>query len=577
MKKLRHASEEERIEREARLLKEGRKRYIAVLHKQLAELQELHQLQVADDALQYARRIHRLVHTLKGSAPMFGFERIGTLGQACVKVWQWTEEKLEENSSAEALLKKYALSIEASLPIVQELEMETDIYTRELELDEHQVFTMTAPSGERLLIIDDDEVLRSYLVRLLKLDGYTVDEAADVETAERLLREHVYHLITLDLMMHPQSGYELFEQLKEDPTLKWIPLIVISGRSDVNDKVRCFHLGADDYVSKPFQYRELSARIYSLLKRTKTFEQMAFRDPLTGVYNRRYFDHQIQAELQRISRYPAPISLGFIDIDRFKSINDTYGHHIGDLVLQGLAHMLQHHLRATDLVARFGGEEFVVVLPNTHASDARKTLEHILQLTNQGPVAQYEGQAFHITFSAGVSEWMPGMSVQQWIERSDAAMYDAKQTGRNRVLVKDNRPVAAVAESTASIELRKTVLIADDDKILRSILIAKLKHLPVDFLEATNGEEALRILKDKPVDLTVLDGVMPRMDGFGVLERLQESRTRSVDTKILMLSGRTREDDVSRGLQLGAHAFMHKPFSMVEMELKVKELLDLPS
>ena len=127
----------------------------------------------------------------------------------------------------------------------------------------------------------------------------------------KLLREHTYDLVTLDLMMHPQSGYELFEFLKEDPTLKWLPLIVLSGRNDLNDKVRCFHLGADDYVTKPFQYEELAARIYGLLKRTKNFEQLAFRDPLTGVFNRRYFDLQIGMELQRIERYPAPISLSF--------------------------------------------------------------------------------------------------------------------------------------------------------------------------------------------------------------------------------------------------------------------------
>lgn len=210
-----------------------------------------------------------------------------------------------------------------------------------------------------------------------------------------------YHLITLDLTMHPDSGYKLFEFLKNDPTLKWLPLIVLSGRNDVNDKMRCFYLGADDYVTKPFQYEELGARIYSLLKRTKTFEQMAFRDPLTGVFNRRFFDHQIQIELQRIIRYPAPISIVFIDIDHFKSINDKYGHQVGDLVLQGLAHLLQNNLRATDLLTRFGGEEFVLVLPNTSGPDAKKTIDAILGQTRLGPVVQNEGQSFHITFLGG--------------------------------------------------------------------------------------------------------------------------------------------------------------------------------
>jgi two-component system, cell cycle response regulator len=575
---VRPASEDDRSHREARLLKEGRKRYIHVLHKQMEELVRLQQVEEEKITAELAATYYRVVHTLKGSAPMFGFVRIGAIAQSCLQLWQWAQDDESLDLPLEALKVQYVASVKESQSLIDQLTMEIDIYTRELELDEHQEHTQhskLAPQGERLLVIDDDEVLRSYLTRRLRLDGYLVDEAADVREAQRLLREHTYHLITLDLMMYPQSGYELFEYLKDDPTLKWIPLIVLSGRNDVNDKVRCFHLGADDYVTKPFQYQELNARIYSLLKRTRTFEQMAFRDPLTGVYNRRFFDHQIQAELQRIARYPGPISMVFIDIDRFKRINDTHGHQIGDLVLQGLAHLLQNHIRSTDLLARFGGEEFVVVFPGTPASEAHRMMEAILHQTNQEPVVEHEGQAFYITFSAGVSEWKPGMSLEEWIERSDSAMYEAKQTGRNRVILKQDEGMPIRSTLAQTSQQRKKVLIADDDKILRSILMAKLKHLSVDFVEAVDGEEACRLLSEQEFQLCILDGVMPRLDGFGVLARLKAGELHSPQTKILMLSGRTREDDVSRGLLMGAHAYMHKPFSMVEMELKVKELLEM--
>jgi diguanylate cyclase (GGDEF)-like protein len=462
---------------------------------------------------------------------------------------------------------------------VRQLWMELDVYSPELDLDDKQDQIAQGPAlmpGSRLLVIDDDEVLRSYLVRRLTLEGYKVDNASDVDSAQRLLREFTYDLITIDLMMHPQSGYELFEFVKEDPTLKWVPLVVLSGRSDIHDKVRCFYLGADDYVTKPFQYEELSARIFSLLKRTKNFEQMAFCDPLTGVYNRRFFDHQIQAELQRVQRYPAPISIAFIDIDRFKSINDTHGHHVGDIVLQGLAHLLQKHLRETDLLARFGGEEFVIVLPGVQGGEARKFIEAILEHTHAGPVAQYEGQAYHITFSAGVCEWLEGMPVAEWIRRADDAMYSAKQGGRDRVVLYADDISAAVCEVSAATELRKkTVLIADDDRILRSILVSKLQHLPVQFLEAVDGEEAYGMIKAQPVDLCILDGVMPRLDGYGMLERLKEEEAMPEELQILLLSGRSRDEDMFKGHQLGVNAFMNKPFSMVELEFKVKQMLEL--
>ncbi|CAG7656463.1 diguanylate cyclase [Paenibacillus allorhizosphaerae] len=567
----------DRDDRERRLMKEGRKRYIHELQKQTASLREwIDEAAGNAESLDAGQRIYRAVHTIKGSAPMFDFMRIGLLAEELDRIWDWTQDE-GASFGQEAAIGRSAESVRSSRPHLEELTLELEMYGRELELDEQyeQLYRQVPPlHDERLLVIDDDDAMRSFLAQRLNLDGYEVDDAADVATAQRLLRERTYHLVTLDLMMRPTSGYELIEFMKEDPTLKWIPLMIVSARDDVNDKVRSFYLGADDFVAKPFHYEEIHARICSLLKRTRTFEQLAFRDPLTGVYNRRYFDHQIQVELGRIRRYPAPISMVFIDIDRFKSINDTHGHHVGDLVLQGLAHLLQHHLRATDLLARFGGEEFVIAMPNTPGADAKKTVEAILACTHKGPVAQNEGQSYHITFSAGVSEWHPGMTVDEWIRNSDDAMYEAKQRGRNQVVIRTGENGAPSSEEPLALQSCKKVLIADDDRILRSILIAKLKHLPVQFVEAADGEQAYRILLEQPVDLCLLDGVMPELDGYGLLERLHANGLRPA-AKILILSGRSRDEDINRGLQLGANAYMHKPFSMVELEVKVKELLNI--
>ncbi len=126
--------------------------------------------------------------------------------------------------------------------------------------------------------------------------------------------------------MGPESGYVLFDFLKNDLTFKWIPLIVLSGEDDVEEKVKCLDLGADDYVTKPFKFKELKARVSRLLTRAKEFEQMAFRDALTDVYNRRYFENHITVQLQKIKWTDEQMTLALLDIDKFKSINDTYGH-----------------------------------------------------------------------------------------------------------------------------------------------------------------------------------------------------------------------------------------------------------
>jgi two-component system, cell cycle response regulator len=382
-------------------------------------------------------------------------------------------------------------------------------------------------------------------------------------------------VILLDLMMYPQSGYELFEFLKEDPTLKWIPLVVLSGRDDLEDKVRCLRLGADDYVTKPFQYDELEARVYSLLKRSKQFEEMAFRDVLTGVYNRRYFDQQLQMELRWVQRDNSPITLAFIDIDRFKHVNDTYGHHIGDLVLQGLSHLLQQNIRGTDFLARYGGEELVILLPDTTAKQALNLLERIAEVVRSQPMARHQGQEFTITFSAGISQWEPGMTAQKWIELADDAMYQAKQLGRDRTVLSQGMSAYELEVATNHRPRKlKRLLIADDDKLTREIVKARLGSLPVELLEAEDGESVLKLMHEKPIDVLLLDGIMPKIDGFDLLAEIKlDPQLRKV--KVIILSSRHQEEDVVRGLQLGADDYVSKPFSLMELEIRVKRLLGL--
>jgi two-component system, cell cycle response regulator len=562
-------------EKKQRLFLKSKRLYMSDLSAQIAELDGLiAQLQQAF-VLESALHVYQIVHKMKGSAPVFGFERAGKIAASLVQDWGWALEEESYEGDLQHLLHQ-------SHEHLLQLKMEQEVSLKDVDLEEqdlqlqHMVSQPVQPplvSHGRLLLIDDDETLSAYLVRQLHIAGYQVDVAADVETAKRKLREHSYDVITLDLMLYPHSGYELFEFLKEDPTLKWIPLVVLSGKDDLDDKVRCLRLGADDYVTKPFQYEELEARIYSLLKRSKQFEQMAFRDALTGVYNRRYFDHHLQMFLGWMQRDDKPVSLAFLDIDRFKSINDTYGHQIGDMVLQGLGHLLQQNLRTSDLLARYGGEELVVLFPDTDSQTAAKIMTRILGKVRKQPMARHEGQEFFITFSAGVAQWEEGMTESLWIQMADMAMYQAKQAGRDRVMLsgRANRslntaPVPAVP--------KKRLLVADDDPIILSMLRAKLSDLSLDILEAQDGEAAIKVLREKEIDLLILDGIMPKVDGFELLRRMRQDLQRQ-GVKVLMLSSRKQEEDVVRGLQLGANDYMSKPFSLLELEIRVKRMLGM--
>lgn len=528
-------------QRGEQLIKEGRRRFIAEFEKYIRELEcLLVKCDLGDD--ESIVKLRTIAHTMKGSAPVFGLNRIGQIAERLLGLW-------EEAMPADKI--KVRTLLQPSRQLVSELQMEYEIYRKELELEsaESRRSMGSLAAQSRLLIIDDDSVLRSYLLRSLQYDGYEVMEASDVETGKRLLREHHFDLIILDLMMYPQSGYELFDFLKEDPTFKWLPLIVLSGRGDLQDKVQCFFLGADDYVTKPFQYEELAARIYSLLQRNKGFEQMAFRDPLTGVFNRRYMDQQLQRELQRIERYPTPITMAFIDIDCFKSINDTYGHTAGDVVLQGLANMLQNRMRVTDLIARFGGEEFVIIMPGTTAEEGERVLGEALQAVRETAVARDEVREYRITFSAGIAQWREGLTAEQWIRLADKAMYNSKSRGRNRItrIHQDENELSMKAEQP---KLKK-LLVADDDEIIRSFIVNTLNHLPIEIIQAVDGQDALEQLRTQTVNLCILDGMMPHLDGLTLLKKLRQDQSlASHQAKVIMLTSKKKEEAIQQGLCL---------------------------
>jgi two-component system cell cycle response regulator len=186
-------------------------------------------------------------------------------------------------------------------------------------------------------------------------------------------------------------------------------------------------------VTKPFQFKELNSRVHRLLARGRQFEQLAFRDALTGIYNRRYFDNQLDAELRRMQRIPSSMSLALLDLDRFKCINDTYGHPVGDLVLQGLSALLRKNLRQTDLLARYGGEEFIILLLDTDEKEAANVMGSILQEVRLHAFVVGD-QQLTITFSAGIAEWKPALSAAEWVARTDQLLYQVKQSGRNKAI-----------------------------------------------------------------------------------------------------------------------------------------------
>ena len=288
-----------------------------------------------------------------------------------------------------------------------------------------------------VLLIDDSEFVHRLLESRLKSEDlrllYEPDGASGLE---RAVREQP-SLIMLDLDMPVMDGYETIRELVERPETRNIPIIVLSGTDTLQDKVTMFDLGAMDFVCKPFEITELRARIRSSLRISsllRMLEQKAQIDGLTGLYNREYFQQRWTQEYDRSVRSSAPLALAMIDIDNFKSINDSFGHPAGDAVISGLARLLQRHLRQYDVACRYGGEEFVLILPSTTTEQAAGICERIRAECERIQFPKLADRGVTMSIGICACESGPTMTADAWIEQADACLYRAKEAGRNRIV-----------------------------------------------------------------------------------------------------------------------------------------------
>lgn len=294
-----------------------------------------------------------------------------------------------------------------------------------------------------ILIVDDCPSAHRLLHASVASDSMRVEGAMSGQ--DGMIKAEVFQpdLILLDLNMPGMDGFEILRALKNNSNTREIPVVVVSGQRRPKDKVRVFDLGAVDFVVKPFEMSELRARIHVALRTRLLFKMLAQRaqvDGLTGLYNRAYFDQRWREELQRANRSGQPLSLALIDLDQFKGINDTYGHSAGDEVLTALASMIQRTLRAGDIACRFGGEEFVVILPDTTPKHAALLCDRIRAQCETLSWSRHPDR--NVTLSVGVTgaESPSVHADEDWLEAADRNLYAAKAAGRNRVETTDLGP-----------------------------------------------------------------------------------------------------------------------------------------
>ena len=441
------------------------------------------------DALKAARReiendpeaadsVRRLAHTLRGSGATYGFPEVTDAAAA-----------LEDAVPAD-----FASRFEKLLETMRQI---------------CAVSEMEEKAG--ILVIDDDPYITDLLETVLAASNREVLVAASAKQAESILEEKKVSLILLDLILPDTDGRNFLVRLKEKPSTASVPVIVLSAKLGAQPKTECFALGADAYYEKPFEVETICAAVSSWLYRTEGNLRESRRDSLTGLPNRAAFREAYLRNVSMASRRGEPVSVAILDLDRFKHINDTFGHAMGDEVLRATSEILTASLRKSDFLARWGGEEFVALFPNTGVEGAgsavRKALEAMGAHTFRGP----SDRNFQVTFSAGISEAGPNVSVEEAIAEADRFLYLAKAQGRNAVMTAVDKPSLTP----------KTVLLAEGDDTVAAIIKHRLGREGFGIRHVQDGPTALEAASKGGFSLAIVDVRLPGEGGVEMVTRLR--------------------------------------------------------
>jgi diguanylate cyclase (GGDEF)-like protein len=298
-----------------------------------------------------------------------------------------------------------------------------------------QMLALSQKGKMRVLVIDDDPEFVRCVTEVLEREGILVRSAADATRLVELLDELRPDLMLLDAMLPHVSGWDAIRIVRTAPEHCDMPILFLTGRADLPSRVAAFEAGADDYLCKPLVAEELLARVRVRLDRRRLVRERTERDPLTHCLSRRPLLDGLASRLSEARRHSRPLAAALLDVDRFKRVNDSYGHLVGDRVLMALGRLLNARFRLEDLRGRWGGEEFVLVFPGETAHTAAAVLRRVLDEFRLLPFRSERGERFFVTFSAGVASFPDdGATVDALIRAADARLYGAKKAGRGNVL-----------------------------------------------------------------------------------------------------------------------------------------------
>ncbi|MEM9453991.1 MAG: response regulator [Myxococcota bacterium] len=463
----------------------------------------------------------RLAHQLAGTAASFGWPLISTSASAV------------ENADDPQL----PAALDGLITLVRQAVVEAGV-------------------ASRILLVEDQTLYAEYLQAGLAAPERSFDVVHSATEALERLSEHDYDLILLDILLPDADGRTLLTTLQDHSATASTPVIVLSQVRETTIESECLAYGAEAFFDKSVPLDRLSTAMANALARHHEHRTASRRDPATGLLNRAGLREAFGHMQARRRRQPTPAALALLDIDHFRQILKKGGPPAGELAIERLLQSLQAGLQKSDLVGRWGPDEFVVAFPEKSAAEATLALEHVqdrLHEDSSGDPAP--------TFSGGVVDIEPDFELELAVSRADPLLYAAKRTGRDRIAE------AGLEQMMPS----PRILLAEDDDDMATMVAHLLAQSGLEVDHRADGRAALEAARAHRYATIIVDRYMPTMDGYELIERLRADR-RNCRVPIVVLTSASVESEIARAFELGADDYVHKPFKPVELIARIQRL-----